>query len=317
MRLILPLVFLPLTAHALDLGLPIDCTLGSNCYIQQYPDRDPGPQARDFTCGPLVYDGHDGTDFALPSLAAMDQGVNVLAAAPGIVRGMRDGMQDRVADNITSPDIAGRECGNGVVIDHEGGWQTQYCHMKQGSLAVKSGDRVEQGTALGQVGLSGAAQFPHVEFLVRKDGAGIDPFDPDDTLTCGQTAPALWKNPVAYQPGGLIAAGYADHLPTFDEVKAGLETPPLMPQDAPALVAWVYLFGAQAGDQVHYTEKTAEGDLIMDFFPLEKTQAAAFRAFGKKRSRDAWPPGVYQTTFTHKRGDLVLGTMTATVTVAP
>ena len=126
------------------LGLPADCTLGQTCFIQQYPDADPGPAAQDFMCEGLSYDGHKGTDFGLPSLAAMDAGVTVIAAAPGIVRGVRDEMADR----LYSPQddtLSGRDCGNGAVIDHGGGWETQYCHLAQGSLTVASGDVVERG----------------------------------------------------------------------------------------------------------------------------------------------------------------------------
>ena len=89
----------------------------------------PGPAATDFTCGPLSYDGHDGTDIALPTRAAMAEGVAVLAAAPGTVTGIRDGIAD------FAPVIQGKECGNGVVIDHGAGWVTQYCHLRQGSVA--------------------------------------------------------------------------------------------------------------------------------------------------------------------------------------
>jgi murein DD-endopeptidase MepM/ murein hydrolase activator NlpD len=106
-------------AGAFDLAFPADCTLGAGCYIQQYHDHDPGPEATDYTCGPLSYDGHDGTDIALPTRAAMATGVAVLAAAPGVVKGLRDGVAD------AAPFPTGQDCGNGVVIDHGNGWETQ------------------------------------------------------------------------------------------------------------------------------------------------------------------------------------------------
>ena len=88
---------LGLTAQP-HLALPLDCTLGESCFIQNYVDDDPGPGAADFTCGALTYDGHKGTDFALTSIAAMEAGVTVRAAAPGVVRGVRDGMPDTGLD---------------------------------------------------------------------------------------------------------------------------------------------------------------------------------------------------------------------------
>ncbi len=98
-------------AGAFDLVLPLDCTLGDTCFIQQYMDRDTGPASQDFTCGPLSYNDHEGTDFALPSLAAMQAGVTVRAASPGVVRSARDGMADIASNAENAPALAGRECG--------------------------------------------------------------------------------------------------------------------------------------------------------------------------------------------------------------
>ncbi len=119
------------TAHAEPrLSLPAKCTLGDTCFIQQYPDIDPGPNAQDYMCQTLSYDGHKGTDIALPSLAAMQVGVISIAPAGGTVRRVRGDMADQMYSNDTSADLAGRDCGNGVVIDHGDGWETQLCHMR-------------------------------------------------------------------------------------------------------------------------------------------------------------------------------------------
>ena len=90
------------TSHAIEFGLPIDCDVGRNCVIQQYVDHDSSSKARDYQCGTLTYDGHNGTDFRLPNLAARRAGINVLAAAVelrAIVRNGRliDGVLERVA----------------------------------------------------------------------------------------------------------------------------------------------------------------------------------------------------------------------------
>jgi len=49
-----------------QLSFPLDCVPGTTCLVQDYVDRDPGTDARDFRCGRLTYDGHDGTDIRLP-----------------------------------------------------------------------------------------------------------------------------------------------------------------------------------------------------------------------------------------------------------
>ena len=124
----LPLIFALAgsTAGAFELVLPLDCTLGDTCFIQQYMDRDATPGSQDFTCGPLSYDDHEGADFALPSRAAMQAGVTFRASADGVVRGARDGMVDIAVNAPDAPALEGRDCSNGVLIEHADGWQTQY-----------------------------------------------------------------------------------------------------------------------------------------------------------------------------------------------
>src|SRR5688500_17564596 len=119
--------FQPLTAGAqsTELGLPIGCEMGHTCVIQQYIDRDPSPNARDYECGTLTYDGHNGTDFRLPTMAAQRAGINVLAAADGVVLRSRDGMSDISISAADAPSVADRECGNGLIISHGDGWETQ------------------------------------------------------------------------------------------------------------------------------------------------------------------------------------------------
>ena len=100
----------------------------------------------------------------------------MLAAAAGVVKAVRDGVADVNVRVIGFGSVAGHECGNGVVIAHDGGWETQYCHLAKGSVRCTTGERVETGTPLGLVGLSGQTEFPHLHFSVRHNGATVDPF---------------------------------------------------------------------------------------------------------------------------------------------
>ena len=165
-------------ASAVELGLPIECDLGRSCHVQNYVDTDPGPDAKDFSCGGATYDGHKGVDIRVLSIEAAARGVEVIAAASGKVRGLRDGVAERlVASEADRAAVASKECGNGVVLTHEGGIETQYCHMKRGSIRVKTGQEVKAGDVLGEVGLSGLTQFPHVHFEIHPGGGGpIPPF---------------------------------------------------------------------------------------------------------------------------------------------
>jgi hypothetical protein len=301
---------------ALELALPVDCDLGQSCYIQQYFDHDPSPAWGDFTCGTLAYDGHDGTDFALPTQADMVAGVAVLAAAAGQVIGLRDGVAD------FAPHVAGKECGNGVVIDHGGGWQTQYCHLRQGSVQVQAGQAVDQGTPLGLVGQSGMAEFPHLHLSVRQHGVEIDPFTPTATNSCAAEGASaqrddLWGPEIAYQPGGIIGAGFATEVPDFQAIKQGLESPPILPAQSPALVLWVYLFGTRAGDAVVVEITGPEGRIIAERAVLDKTQALSFRAMGRKMRGAGWPAGAYTGQARLIRGGAEIDNMAVDLTIAP
>lgn len=302
---------LPTGAEVIMLIPPIDCDIVSDCHIQQYVDRDPGPGWRDFTCGGLAYDGHKGTDFALPSLARMAEGVDVLAAAPGTVVALRDGMADGAL--VAGGTVDGTECGNGAVIRHAGGWETQYCHLRQGSVIVTKGQTVAAGDVLGQVGMSGAAEFPHVHLSLRRDGQVVDPFAPAALDTCGATGETLWADPIAYEPGGLISLGLATAVPQYDAVKAGTAGADVIASDAPALVLWAHGYGSRPGDVIRLiidspTARWFETDVVLD-----RAQAQYFRAAGRKAR--GLPPGEWRGTATLLRDKTVVETRTITFSV--
>ncbi len=304
-------------AGDLRLETPVDCTLGVDCYIQQSVDHDPGPGASDFQCGPLTYDGHKGTDFALPSLSAIRAGVDVLAAAPGLVVGVRDGMEDARQIGPDAPDVNGRECGNGVVVQHDGGWETQYCHLKNGSVAVTARDRVEAGDVLGQIGLSGQTQFPHLHLSVRKDGEVIDPFDPDGKLSCNAPAhQTLWADNLDMQPGGLITAGFAPEVPEYEAIKQGSAAADVIAADQP-LVVWGYAFGGREGDTLHLRIEGPQGHVMDESTALEKTQSQLFRAVGRRAPSGGWMPGNYVGEIQMIRDGVVLDAAQTIVYVPP
>ena len=301
-------------AGDISLGLPVECVLGQTCFIQQTVDHDPGPGAVDAHCGTLSYDGHKGTDFALPSLAAQSQGVTVLAAADGTVRGLRNGEPDILQGTPGAPDVDGTECGNGVVLTHPDGWETQYCHMARGSISVEIGDRVRAGEPLGRIGLSGDTAFPHLHLSVRHDGKVVDPFAPDRPDTCGDPGSGLWAEPVPLPPGGVLATGFADAIPTFDAIKAGAVD---SQTDARApMVLWGYLYGSQAGDVVRLAVTGPDGaPIFTDDVPLDRTQAQLFRSTGRRAPAAGWAAGDYSGVVTLLRDGRVIGEGDARMTL--
>lgn len=288
------------SAAPFALALPLDCVPGESCWIANYVDVDTGKGASDYACGGLSYDTHKGTDFAIADVAAMDRGVSVLAAAPGVVVGVRDGMAD-VSIRETGPDLVkGKECGNGIGVDGPDGWFMQYCHMMRGSIAVKTGDRITTGQPLGLVGLSGRTEFPHVHLQVMKDRKVVDPFvGLGRNAKCGPGKAPLWRADVLamlpYQPAKPYIAGFAGARPTEDEARKGRYRAETLSALVPILVFWADIFGPRKGDELVLRIEGPDGKTVVrTTATLDDHSARHFRYAGRKRPGAAWPKGVYR-----------------------
>ncbi len=134
----------------------------------------------DYACGSRSYDtasgyNHDGVDISswpYPWTTMDNNGLDVVAAAPGVIVNKVSGSADRSCSfNTTTP-------WNVVVLAHSDGSQTVYGHLKKDSLTSKSiGDAVVAGEYLGQVGSSGVSTGPHLHFeLLDSKDQSIDPF---------------------------------------------------------------------------------------------------------------------------------------------
>ena len=94
---------------------------------------------------------HAGLDFKGP------QGSPILAAAEGTVSfaGVRGGY------------------GNCVEITHAGGIMTRYAHLSR--IGVKTGQPVDRGVMIGQMGSTGRSTGTHLHFEVRLNGTALNP----------------------------------------------------------------------------------------------------------------------------------------------
>lgn len=62
-----------------------------------------------------------------------------------------------------------------VYVDHGDGYKAIYAHIAQGSVFVKSGQKVSQWDVIGLVGLTGKTSWPHTHLEVSRNGSRIDP----------------------------------------------------------------------------------------------------------------------------------------------
>lgn len=291
---------------------PVDCSIGEDCVIQNYFDLDPSPGRLDYGCGRLSYDGHDGTDIRAMDIPAMRLGVTVRAAAAGVVKAVRDEMPDVSIRQAGAAAVVGREAGNGVVIDHGAGWETQYSHLALGSIQVAPGESVAAGTRLGRIGLSGITEFPHVEFSVRKDGVPLDPFTGTaDSWSCDDPTHPLWSeaalSKLHYMPTGTLIAGFAATAPDPETIRFGEGRLGSEANDPDALVFWADIYGAQAGDVQTITIISPDGaEWYRQADVLTANNISWFAFGGRRKAAEGWSPGRYTGRYLLERGEDVM-----------
>jgi len=302
-------------AHQFQLQLPVQCQIGvSNkgqenlCVIHKYVDLDPGPERMDYACGRLSRDGDTGTDFRTLTLQQMENGVGVVAAADGTVKALRDGMADISVRDLPAGAIKNREAGNAVILVHKGGWETQYSHLKNGSVRVQKGQSVKAGDRLGEIGLSGNTEFPHVEFSLRRHGKPVDPFigEVEQPFQCKGKRQPLWDyaalGQLDYIPTGLLSAGFAFEGAQAKRAREGEYDQLEFMTSSPALVFWVDIFGAEEGDKQSFLLVGPDNQALADSETVLKKNNIAWFAFaGKKRPDAGWPPGNYRAVYMLKR----------------
>ncbi|MDB5449806.1 MAG: peptidase [Phenylobacterium sp.] len=284
------------------LAFPLACEIGKTCEVQNYVDRDPSPGVLDYRCGHRTYDKHDGVDIRVLSMAAQRAGVAVLAAAPGRVLRVRDGVPDISIRAPGAPPLNGQDCGNGVVVEVAPGWITGYCHLARGSVQVKPGDAVAVGQPLAKVGLSGNTEFPHLHFMVRHNNAVVDPFAPDPAQATACTPQAsLWTaraaEALAYRRGVVLNTGFAVGVAAPEAVEEATVAAPSLA--SPALVAYVRTIGLEAGDELELTVKGPDGGVVATSrsAPLDHDKAYYLSQVGRKRPPAGWSPGVYAAEY--------------------
>ena len=101
---------------------------------------------------------HRGTDYAAAS------GTEAVSVADGEVRKGK---------------FQGGDCGGTIIIKHDNGYRSSYCHMRR--IDVSKGDRVRQGDIIGQTGGkrgekgAGNSTGAHLHFGLKLNGKWVNP----------------------------------------------------------------------------------------------------------------------------------------------
>jgi len=278
------------------LEFPLACTLDSDCWITRYMDRGIGHAAADHACRRRTEDGHTGIDIAVSSFARIRAGVPVIAVAEGTVLRQRDGMPDEPLVVAEGESVSGKECGNGLVLDIGNDWLVQYCHMKKGSLRVKAGDKVFARDLLGEMGVSGLTEYPHLHVTLRHKGVIVDPFGGGEIENgCDRRGPRpqMWKKEIR-EPGiVLLPPAFSTEPRTRDEIwnapVAELTT------DAGALVLNGRAFHARKGDRWDIKFTDPHGHVVYRYKAIiQEDRQLQWRYAGLKKPKGGWVPGLWR-----------------------
>ncbi|GAB5465241.1 MAG: hypothetical protein Kapaf2KO_06770 [Candidatus Kapaibacteriales bacterium] len=243
------------------LQVPIEGEQGKDWRIVNYVDWDTIAY-KDYNCGTKSYDGHQGTDFTLPSFPAMDKNVAVLAAASGRVTYVIDTLFDRETEGDVS-----KMLGNFVAVSHPNNYYTYYAHLMTGSAKVKAGDSVTAGDVLGYVGSSGNSTDPHLHFELWYDSLyPVDPLGGE----CGNES-SLFFDPPAYDTSaGLYESGMhlAEQIGINDlrERAVTLERPYKVSTGSDSLLYfWSHMYGMRAGETLDLVWTSPDGNEWFSF----------------------------------------------------
>ncbi len=312
-------------ADPIQLSLPLVCEPHKDCFIQNYFDDEQGSGVHDYLCGGASYDTHDGIDFRLISAAATKANVAVVASADGVVKGLRDGVPDIFKRDNNAAAVKGRECGNGVVLDHGNGWETQYCHMKMGTVVVASGQAVKRGDRLGSVGFSGQADFAHVHLTVRHNGRAIDPFWANaapgaDACHREGATDTLWQPSVVasfpYRTGEIIGSGFSAEPLDLNTLELDHTAVTLPNGSSPVIRFYGRFINLLAGDRIRITVAGPGGSLIESLAePLTHTKATYLGFAGVKRKTEMWTAGRYEGRVEIVRDGAVAASSSAAVDI--
>ncbi len=315
------LVSAPAFADGPALGWPVACTEGKDCWIVNYVDQNPSPEAQDFHCGHMTYEGHDGTDIAVRDFAAMRNGMNVLAALDGKVVRVRNDVDDHhgTAADLAAAKQSKKDCGNLVSLLHADNWVTEYCHMKKGSVAVTLGETLKKGMKLGEVGQSGRAKFPHLHFSLKDNNTAVDPFTGSGVGGCGTAGHELWDTKIPYNEVKIFAGEFWGEVPDTSTTNLSVSPAHRITPNAPSLIFWVSLYGLEAGDKLEMMIYAPNGKIFAKSQHVAPQRKIRYSHYTGKRNVTRLIPGVYEgiatLTRTLPNGQLVTRKVEKSITI--
>lgn len=307
-KLFLTLIFLPALCiyaqQSFQLQFPVRCSMNQNCWIINYVDDDSSGNWHDYKGGRQTYNEHTGTDIAIKNISQMRQGVDVIATASGTVVATRDGIQDKNALSQDLSQLQNIACGNRVAIK-TGEWITDYCHMKNGSIRVKKGDYVSTGQTIGQIGMSGLTEFPHLHISVQQGNQFFDPFTGLERYSKGYKNP-LWNPSVlqqlSYKPHVIYNIGVSNEIPSLLNIRNEKYKNNQISSNSDLLLVWLDTMHVEVNDIIDVSVSNFNGiPYLKQRIVVDKANAKKMFYTGKRKPANGFVKGNYNVQIFFRR----------------
>ncbi len=277
---------------AIELSFPVACSLMNNCWITNHVDLDRKADfAEDYMCGSKTTDGSNSTHISLGSLSAAKDNIPVIATADG---------QVTIAQNNTG------FCGTRVLIDHGGGWESNYCHLSAKNLFVKEGQRIKKNQIIGTIGTTGKTDWPHLSYALLRNGMVFDPFSGRTNLEgCRPNSAPLWSekmNPL-YEPAQVTSIGFDVGYINGDAIKNGaIKSATAIDSNTPQLSLWALMMNVQKDDIIEIQIIEPSGRFLKEQAITVKQNSKYFPIYlSTLRNNFIWDKGVYKGVMTITR----------------
>ena len=226
-----------------------------NCWITNHVDLDDRiGRVSDYMCGVKATDNNQSTHISLASRATVTKNIPVIAAADGKVS---------VANNV------GGFCGTRVLIKHDDGWETSYCHLNPATIQVRVGQDVQQGQIIGSIGTSGQTEWPRLSFATIRNGMVFDPFSGRTAIEgCSAKTQSLWQgsmNP-PYEPAAVTSAGFmVGYISNSDILNGTAQVASAIRTDTTQLSLWSLMMNLRKNDEISMIIKHENGTILKEF----------------------------------------------------
>ena len=279
------------TGYAIELAFPVACHVMTDCWITNHVDlRGTTNLSEDYMCGRKTIPQSKLTHISLGSLSQAQQNYAVVAMADGLIESVSD---------------VGGFCGNRIVIAHESGWKSSYCHLKPDTFLVSEGAKVKRGQILAALGMSGQTEWPRLAFGLTRNGMVFDPFSGRTTLEgCEAESKPLWIggfNP-PYEPAHVTSIGFSSGFPTNNDIMVGLDHMQKAPTDVRRLSLWGMMMNTMKGDRIVLKIETPDNRILKEEeITLDNDERYLPIYFTVSRNNMIWDPGLYKGIITITR----------------